>query len=166
MLVASGSLDKIGNPCLKVRIAGVYSKGASEFDAIIDTGFSGFISMPLVQAFPLGLPLHGTTTVTLADGQDQVKLLAGAKVSVGNKTKEEFGLVILEETSTDILIGMDFLRTFKLALFASQSAIGVLDEDALGQMMKDAAAAKATTEGVSPSSTEPSPPSEPSPSSA
>ena len=114
--MASGSLDKIGNPCLKVRIAGVSSKAASEFDAIIDTGFSGFISMPLVQAFPLGLPLHGTTTVTFADGQNQVKLLAGAKVSVGTKTKEEFGLIILEETSTDILVGMDFLLTFKLAL--------------------------------------------------
>ena len=72
--------------------------------------------MPLVQAFPLGLPLHGTTTVTFADGQNQVKLLAGAKVSVGTKTKEEFGLIILEETSTDILVGMDFLLTFKLAL--------------------------------------------------
>jgi hypothetical protein len=72
--------------------------------------------MPLVQAFPLGLPLHGTTTVTFADGQNQVKLLAGAKVSVCTKTKEEFGLIILEETSTDILVGMDFLLTFKLAL--------------------------------------------------
>jgi hypothetical protein len=123
--------------------------------------------MPLVQAFPLGLSLHGTTTVTLADGQNQVKLLAGAKVSVGTKTNEEFGLIILEETSTDILAGIDFLRTFKLALFASQLAVGLLDEGALAQMMRDSAAKAAAEKGVSPyPSIEPQPPSKPPPSSA
>jgi predicted aspartyl protease len=131
MLVASGFLDKIGNPCVKIKIAGVYSKtgNESEYDAIIDTGFSGFISMPLIQAFPLGLPLHGTTSVTLADGQEQYKLLAGGRLCVGNRKNFEFGLVILEQTSTDILVGMDFLRTFKLALFVTQLGVSLLDED-------------------------------------
>jgi len=139
MLVATGFFDN-GNPSLKFQLSGVFNQTPVEFTAIIDTGFTGFIAMPLIKAFPLGLPLFGTTQVTLADGQTQTKLVAQARATIGSQTK--IGIVILEPSSSDILIGMDFLRTFKLALFVTSTGIVLLDEGAFEKMARDAAATK------------------------
>lgn len=108
-----GFLDNSGTPCLRISIKGPFSP-AQEFDAVIDTGFSGFLSMPLVQAFPLGLLLYGTTTVTLADGASTYKLTAQAMVVMGKAS--EIGIAILEPSSTEVLIGMEFLQTFERVL--------------------------------------------------
>ncbi len=50
-----GSFEK-GCPTIKVHIGGALpSISPVEFSAIVDTGFSGFIAMPLIQAFPPGV---------------------------------------------------------------------------------------------------------------
>jgi len=134
----AGYFDKAGNPCLTIGLRGVYSPTPVEFEAIIDTGFTGFLSMPLIKAFPLGLPLHGTTAVTLADGSTSYKLLGHAKATLNNQTKE--GLVILEPSSSDILLGMAFLRTFKLMLMVAQMGVGLIDEMVLDAIIKQAQA--------------------------
>jgi clan AA aspartic protease len=128
MRVQTGSFDFNGNPVLKINVSGVHSTASVEVVAIIDTGFSGFLSMPMLQAFPLGLQLAGTTSTILADGQTQNKLIACAKVTIGGI--EQVGVVVLEPSSTDILIGMDFLRRFKMGLFISSSRVMLFDDDA------------------------------------
>jgi predicted aspartyl protease len=109
-----GSLDKSGSPLLKLCIGGILSD-SQEIEGIIDTGFTGFLSMPMLTAFPLGLTLSGSTSVTLADGSSQVKLTALGKAIIGGE--ERIGTIILEWGQTDILIGMAFLRTFNRILY-------------------------------------------------
>jgi predicted aspartyl protease len=112
----TGYLHSSGSPAAKIRIWGVFEQAAQEFEAIIDTGFSGFLSMPMVQAFPLGLVLMGTTNVVLADGSTDTKLIALGRVRLG-ASGERQGVVILEpNNTTDILIGMEFLAQFELTL--------------------------------------------------
>jgi len=41
---------------------------------MIDTGFTGFLMMPITQAFPLGLTLIGTANYALVDGTITSKL--------------------------------------------------------------------------------------------
>jgi len=120
-----GFFDKSGSPAIKVKLGGVFSEG-QEFDAILDSGFTGFVSMPLISAFPLGLPLYGTTTVELADGTKASKLTAQVEASVGGES--EVGVVILEPSSRDVLLGMAFLRIFKRALFVSTDVVLLIDE--------------------------------------
>ncbi len=134
MLVALGSFDN-GTPSLKFLLGGVANE--KEFTAVIDTGFSGFVSMPMIQAFPLGLPLFGTTTVTLADGKSQTKLVAQGKAQLSDK--QHFGLVILESGSSDVLIGMDFLRAFGLALLVMKARIGLYDEEKVQKALQEEA---------------------------
>ncbi|SRR6266571_8556338 len=141
MLVATGYFDKNFNPCLKITLSGAFPGPGKEFEAIIDTGFTGFtgfVSIPLMQAFPLGLPLFGTTRLTLADGSTSDRLTAlGRLTLLGQQTKE--GIVILEQSSTEVLVGMGFLRAFELALVITKDAITVFDEEVLNQLKQQAA---------------------------
>lgn len=123
MLVTTGFFDSGSNPCLKLTISGIFTNTPQEFEGIIDTGFTGFISMPMIKAFPLGLVLSGTTNVTLADGNSYTKLLAMGYAGIMGLPKQEIGAVILEWSNTDILLGMDFLRKFKLSLHISNNRI-------------------------------------------
>lgn len=121
----TGFFDKSGSPAIKIKISGPLNEGA-EFDAILDTGFTGFISMPLIRAFPLGLLLYGTTSIELAAGSQSVKLTARGMAHVeGDK---EVGVVILEPSSNDVLVGMAFLRIFKKALFVTEKVVVLIDE--------------------------------------
>lgn len=141
MLVATGYFDARGNPCLKVSIAGVFiAPPGLEFEAIIDTGFSGFLCLPMVRAFPLGLPLYGTSSAVLADGSVSTCLTALCKLTLGGQMKQ--GVVLLQSQAKDALIGMDFLRKFGVSLFMTKSAIALLDEKALDEMMKKQAQAQ------------------------
>ena len=71
-----GFLHESGSPAIDLEISGPFPDVRQGFTAIIDTGFTGFVSMPLASAFPLGLSLFGTSSVVLADGNSQTKLLA------------------------------------------------------------------------------------------
>jgi predicted aspartyl protease len=136
MLITAGFFDPDGNPSVAISLSGLRNSQPVNFTAIVDTGFSGFVSMPLVEAFPLGLPLVGTTGVILADGSNQTKLVAEAVAKVGERIRT--GLVILEEASTDILVGMDFLRAFEAALLMTRTELALLDESQFQKMMTEA----------------------------
>ena len=126
--VGIGHYDQRGNACLNFHLCGVNHKlPGLEYRGIIDTGFTGFIQLPLKHAFALSLPLQGTTSVTLADGSQTVILTAMAIATLSEKT--ETGAVMLSFSSNEILIGMDFLRRFKRALVVSQKLGIVLMDD-------------------------------------
>jgi hypothetical protein len=69
----------------------------------------------MVQAFPLGLVLAGSTMVVLADNSKSARLTAIGLARLENG-EEGAGLIILEWQQGDILIGMEFLRSLKKGL--------------------------------------------------
>ena len=83
------------------------------FEAIIDTGFTGGISIPLPQALPLGLVLFSTASFTLADGSKEATLLCAGIARVAQKERPAtFSLT----QGNEILLGTDFLAIFKAKL--------------------------------------------------
>ncbi len=82
--------------------------------------------MPMIQAFPLGLILEGTTSVFLADGSTTYNLVAGGKVTIDGTSK--IGSVLLDTGSNEVLVGMDFLRQFKKSLYVSTACVLLMDE--------------------------------------
>jgi hypothetical protein len=86
--------------------------------------------MPLMHAFPLGLVLFGTTNLVLADGSTISRLTAYGSVTVASET--DHGVIVLDSGSTEVLIGMEFLRTFKkaLILFPDMKLVAFIDEAA------------------------------------
>lgn len=127
MAVQIGYFNSSGLPAIKIRVSGAYPQVSKDIDAVIDTGFDGFLSMPLVKAFPLGLPLAGASSITLADGKLHEKMIAMCNVLLGDQNRS--GMVILEPASRDVLIGMTFLNIFKKTLFVQgeRKAVALID---------------------------------------
>ncbi len=60
---------------------------SKKIDAIVDTGFTGELQLPLKLAVPLGLRLDGVGTFELADGSKSRQMLFSALISWGTRTK-------------------------------------------------------------------------------
>ncbi|MDA2912944.1 hypothetical protein MYX77_03110 [Acidobacteriia bacterium AH_259_A11_L15] len=127
MPTLTGSFDNVGSPVVRISVSGPFEELRREFDAIIDTGFSGFLSMPIIRAFPLGLLLSGATSVQLADGSIRYRLTAIGRVTLGTDLCVE--AILLETGSDAVLAGMDLLKRFRKRLVVSPETNTVLLED-------------------------------------
>jgi predicted aspartyl protease len=146
-----GAFDDAGNATVKIRVSG--DLGTNDYTAIVDTGFSGFVAMPLVEMVPLGLSTQPTAaTVILGNGEVIYNLVSAGTVTLGGQA--ETGSILLDDTTNDVLIGMAFLRTFRLALIVTDTAIVLHDRaetlEAVARFMQTAPVGLPNT---SPSST-------------
>ncbi len=143
-----GHFDQQGNACVKFHLCGVHHEAPGvEFEGLIDTGFTGFLQLPIQHAFQLKLPLNGTASITLADAHHTVCLTALARTTFNGQTV--VGVVSLEMQSQEILIGMDFLRQFKKGLVVAKGVVIITEEDWLDQLTsppRDGQEAAAATE--------------------
>jgi len=121
----TGQFDKSGCPFLRIAVSG--PKERAEYDAVLDTGFTGFLSLPSKQAERLGLVPRATILLRYADGAAGYKLTASVTVTV--KGESQTGIVILEPNSSELLLGVSFLRLFNRALIVSRLAVALVDED-------------------------------------
>lgn len=113
--VDTGYRLKNGSPAIKVKVWGIFQEAAKELEAIIDTGFTGFLSLHIVEALPLGLVLASTTKVTFADGSTGTNLLAWGTIGLPSG-QVAAGLVLLESNPSPTLLGMAFLNQFERTL--------------------------------------------------
>lgn len=124
--LSPGHYDQAGHACLKLHLRGVrHPAPGVEFEVMIDTGFSGFIQIPIVQAIALQLPLQGTQTLVLANGETVNTFTALVVATFGEK--ELVGVAPLSPSDV-FLVGMGFLRQFDQALIISKNGIGLMDE--------------------------------------
>ena len=125
MLVV-GAFDSSGSPTVRIRVSGDF--GSRDYVATIDTGFTGFVALPLVEMVPLGLATQpGAASVMLGDGTIVQNLIAQGSVTLSGRSAG--GTILLDETSGDVLIGMAFIRAFKLALIITETTVILYDED-------------------------------------
>ena len=137
-----GYLDSQGHPSIRIAVHGVAEASQQEFDAIVDTGFTGFLMMPLSSAFPLTLTLMGTANYELADGTLCSKLLGYGSVTIEGEVVN--GVITLEESNDcELLLGMDFLRKARRALWVHNSGMSLVHDefaDRVNQMLSMSAA--------------------------
>lgn len=131
-----GWYDDNGNPCIAFHLCGVvHTKPGIECNGIVDTGFSGFIQMPFDKACELRLPLEGTAGVMLANGSTQIVLTALGIATLANV--ENVGTVHLSPSS-EILVGMEFLRKFEHGLGVFRDSVFLLpDKISVPRTIKD-----------------------------
>lgn len=108
----NGSLNPNQSPKITIDLYGNLSNPQS-FEVVVDTGFTGSISMPLMKALPLGLVLFSTASFTLADGSKENAFLC---LGMAKVERIEKPVVISLTKGNDILIGTEFLSSFNIKL--------------------------------------------------
>lgn len=112
-------------PVISLLVSGTLGN-PEQFDAVVDTGFSGFLMMSSEDAAPLGFQAGPSTTGLMADGS--CVALPTALATVGFAQRSHAGVVTLAPTAVVCLVGVDFLRAFKLALVMTNEQIWLMDE--------------------------------------
>ncbi len=133
-----GKLDQ-GHPYIEITVSLDGKDGTGEkYTALIDTGYSGFVSLPLMAALKLGLQPHTTVQYELANGKvsDPVPMALAHACCCGDGFVS--GLVGISEAPS-VTVGMEFLRTCGKGLMVFSTGIVVVDEKEFLDSMKAAA---------------------------
>ena len=106
-----GNLYGNASPRIAVELYGMSGRSRPPvlFDAIVDTGFTGGVSIPVSKSFPLGLILHGIATFTLADNSEESAFLC---LGTARMEDEEKLMIFSLTKGNDILVGTEFLASF------------------------------------------------------
>lgn len=136
MSVSTGSV-RGGHPYIDILVS-PDGKTSHKQTALIDTGFSGFISIPVAAASLLGLKAHATTRYTLANGKvsDPVPLAYGYAGVEGDPLVQ--GLFSISEHASTV-IGMDFLMRCGKVLVLSATGVIVMDWKEFNAALEQAA---------------------------
>lgn len=83
-------------------------------DTVVDTGFSGFLSLPSAISATLNLPWTASDIVTLGDGSETLFDLYTATVIWDGQYRE----IYIAESETEPLLGMALLYGYRLQVDA------------------------------------------------
>lgn len=106
----------VNNNCeaiIKIAVGRIGSPKIA-IDAVIDTGFTSYLSLPLSVITDLGLPWHYRDTGTLGDGSEVVFEIYKASVIWDGQNQ----IIDVAASDTDPLVGMGLLFGFKLQIEA------------------------------------------------
>jgi|ERR1022692_662635 predicted aspartyl protease len=139
MSLQIGYLDSLGHPVLAIRVTGTNPNAHLDVDAMIDTGFTGFLQLPISLALPLGLVLWAEGNYNLADGSTVTNFLAEGTVTT--RPPSDSGEQVLQTAPESVeglivlggdgaLLGMEFLRSLDKWLLVGKSVF-LLDSSEL-----------------------------------
>jgi clan AA aspartic protease len=95
------------------RIEAIGSRKTLALTAIVDTGFDGYICLPIRLAVQLGLELIGDQLIELADGTQRKELVFAGSVGFLGETRE---VEIILTNSEDALVGTSLLDLYSVAI--------------------------------------------------
>ena len=100
-----GTFDN-DQPKIEIEVKGI-NGSPKKVVALIDSGFNGYLILPYVEAFPLGLVLNGIQSNTLADGSASSHLVCIGQVCVDGKC---IATTIDIQPANIILLGTKLLK--------------------------------------------------------
>ena len=103
-------------------VASNESKQRQVIDAVIDTGFTGFLTLPLTVINSLNLRLYSREEGTLGDGSTCIfDVYSGLVIWDG-----EYRYIDVNAAETEPLVGMSLLYGYRMQLDAIESGIVVI----------------------------------------
>lgn len=108
-MVLTGRIDEKEQLWVLIKVAGQHNQ--QDVEALIDTGFTGELLLPVSVAVPLGLKLVGVGSAVMADGSISRQMLFDASISWGTKTRLVTASVVETDTT---LIGGGLLKGYVL----------------------------------------------------
>ena len=106
-----GRLNQDLDPLVAISIAD--SRGSfRSLEAVLDTGFGGYLTLPERAIQRLGLELAGERRITLGTGESRMVNAYSAVVSWIEQRRD----VIVFESASETLLGMALLRGYRVSL--------------------------------------------------
>lgn len=105
-----------------VTVAVGDSNAPKMVEAVIDTGFTGFLSLPLSIITPLRLPWHFRDMGTLGDGSEVIFDMYKATVIWDGKTQ----IIDVAASEAAPLIGMSLLYGFKVQMEVMEGGVVII----------------------------------------
>ena len=118
MVIVAG-LDNHNQVRAEVEIQGLYK--TVPYGAIVDTGFTGGLVLPVFVAVDIGLEKVGASTITLADGSVMTLPTFLCKLKMGTKTFDVATIIM----GSDILIGIEALKNHRICISAGTGNVVV-----------------------------------------
>ena len=109
----TGNVSVYREPVISVTVGGP-SGASNKIDAIVDTGFSGFLTLPAQVIQGLGLAWRRRGRAMLADGSDSLFDIFEGTV-LWNRT---FRRIAVDEAECHPLVGMALLQGHELTVHA------------------------------------------------
>lgn len=106
-----GFVNESDEPVIKVKL--VLSKGKRSVNAVIDTGFNGYISVPQKLIGDSDWDFLGTEEYELASGELMRERVFLGKIEMG---AESLTVFVLSSNSSDTLIGTKLLKNRVLTI--------------------------------------------------
>ena len=116
-----GVIRETGTPTVTLNVRG--ARGPTTVEGILDTGFDGFLCLPIPLALTLGLELIDVIRTELADGtvvEDDLVFTGQAEWDGTMMTID-----ILLTRSADVLIGTAFLKGYVVQLDYNASTVRI-----------------------------------------
>jgi len=108
-----GTIRGTGTPLLALKVTGKGGVGIT-VEGILDTGFDGFLCLPIPLAVSLGLELIDVTRTELADGTVVEEELVFAGQAEWDGVVMDVDILLTR--SADVLIGTAFLKEYLVQL--------------------------------------------------
>ncbi|MGB3516774.1 MAG: hypothetical protein WBA43_09965 [Elainellaceae cyanobacterium] len=106
-----------------IRVAVGHTNSPKQMvEAVIDTGFTGFLSLPLSIITDLGLPWHFRDLGTLGDGSEVIFDMYKATVIWDGKSQ----VIDVAASEADPLVGMSLLYGFRVQMDVHEGGIVTL----------------------------------------
>ncbi len=115
-------ITKNYSPEVTIEVLGV--REGKNISAIVDTGFTGFLQIPISIGFACNLSLWGSSFAILADGSKTKNIQCVGKIRFADQ--EIAGIITLSDTTDCCLVGMQFLQELKMDF-----TVSVLDKKAI-----------------------------------
>ena len=112
-----------GSPCVRLILRNPFDEAKhGHIEAVIDTGFSGFVQVPLGISMQLGLEIEATITpVKLAN--DSIDFQNNARIQVSTGNDYVSGMANISSQGSAVLLGMEFLRVDERLLLVNNEFV-------------------------------------------
>lgn len=101
-----------GNPKVVIKISGTKRSKKKEITALLDTGHTGSLSLPILNLIEIGAKLSSFGPVGLADGNQITVYYFTVKVEIDGTQKEVQASMIENPKVTEAIVGLELLSPY------------------------------------------------------
>jgi len=128
---------KDGNPKVTLDISGTRRNFKKTISALLDTGHSGSLSLPILDLIEIGAKLSGITEAEFANGRTGTVLLFSIKVTIEGKDIDVEAGMIENPKVAEAIAGLELFSPYVAIIDFKNKGIEFIPEEKLNKKTKN-----------------------------